>query len=131
MGKITTDDIDESLMIEAGETRTSIWDPFTTSHSVVFQVPLLHLIAYIFSNLVAKRTRDNEDTITGHEDRPAVEKTFGDGIRSNWVGLISLPLKLLFLVEAIITLDVAFTTTAKSCSLRSLVFHITRDVDPH
>ena len=53
MGKITTDDIDESLMIEAGETRASIWDPFTAPHSIVFQVPLLHLIAYIFSNLVA------------------------------------------------------------------------------
>ena len=42
-----------------------------------------------------------------------------------------MPLKLLLLVEAVIALNAAFTYTDKGRSLGSLVFHITRNVNPH
>ena len=118
-------------MVVTGEARAPIWNFLTAPHGVVFQVPLLDLIAYIFRNLVAKRAWDDKDTISGHEDCPSVEETLGNGIWCDRIRLIRLPLKLFLLVEAIITLDAAFTTTDDSRSLRSLVFNITRNVYPH
>ena len=103
MWQVATDDIDESFMVETGKARASIWNSLTAPHGVVLQVPLLYFIANIFSNLVANRAWDNEDTISGHKDSSSIEKTFCDGIWTDRVGLICLPLKLLFLVEAIIT----------------------------
>ena len=97
------------------------------SDRVIFEVPLLHFIGDLIGDFIAEAAGDDEDAVARYEDRSAKEQSLGDWLRSNRIGLNSLPLEKFSFIEIIWIL----TGSTSSRPLGPLTLHIRCNVDPH